>query len=125
MAYFNAGLRVFNVANPRQPMEVGHFLPPELTKRYGPMPKGPLVLQTEDVLVDRRGFIYLTDKKQGLWIVRYTRSVPEASPVSAEVVFKSVTNCEELEHRHSTLRYRSPNHFKNHLQITAESVRYN
>ena len=76
MAYFNAGLRVFNVANPRQPTEVGYFLPPEPTKRYGPMPQGQLVLQSEDVLVDRRGFVYLTDKNQGLWIVRYTGPVP-------------------------------------------------
>ena len=28
--------------------------------------------QSEDVLVDRRGFIYLTDKNQGLWVLRYT-----------------------------------------------------
>ena len=76
MAYFNAGLRIFNVANPRQPTEVGYFLPPEPTKRYGPMPQGQLVLQSEDVLVDRRGFVYLTDKTQGPWIVRYTGPVP-------------------------------------------------
>ena len=28
--------------------------------------------QTEDVLVDTRGNIYITDKQWGLWILRYT-----------------------------------------------------
>ena len=27
--------------------------------------------QTEDVLVDTRGFIYITDKNQGLYILKY------------------------------------------------------
>jgi len=40
-------------------------------KRYGPLPK-KLVAQSEDVLVDARGYIYLTEKNQGLWILRYT-----------------------------------------------------
>jgi hypothetical protein len=31
-----------------------------------------LVTQTEDVLVDTRGYIYMTDKQWGLWILRYT-----------------------------------------------------
>src|SRR5262244_3188518 len=31
-----------------------------------------LVTQTEDVLVDSRGYIYVTDKQWGLWILRYT-----------------------------------------------------
>jgi len=29
------------------------------------------VAQTEDVLVDTRGFIYITDKNQGLYILKY------------------------------------------------------
>jgi hypothetical protein len=71
-AHFNAGLRIYNVANPRQPVEVGFFMPPEPPQRYGSMPQGKLVLQTEDVLVDRRGYIYITDKNQGIWILKYT-----------------------------------------------------
>jgi hypothetical protein len=39
-------------------------------KRYGPLPK-KFVAQSEDVLVDARGYIYLTEKNQGLWILRY------------------------------------------------------
>lgn len=71
LTYFNAGLRVYDVSNPRQPTEVGYFLPPDPTRRYGPVPPSTLVVQSEDVLVDRRGYIYVTDKHQGLWIIRY------------------------------------------------------
>lgn len=73
IAHFNAGLRVYNVADSRRPVEVGYFMPPEPARRYGPMPEGNLVMQTEDVLVDRRGFIYITDKNQGLWILKYEK----------------------------------------------------
>jgi hypothetical protein len=72
LAHFNAGLRVYDVSRKRLPLEVGHFLPPEPRKRFGPMPKGRLALQTEDVLVDRRGIIYISHKNQGLWTLRYT-----------------------------------------------------
>ena len=34
---------------------------------------GSLVEQTEDVLVDKRGYIYVTNKNQGLWILKYDR----------------------------------------------------
>lgn len=73
-AHFNAGLRIYNIANRRKPVEVGFFMPPNPVTRYGPMPQGKLALQTEDVLVDRRGFIYITDKNQGLWILKYQKS---------------------------------------------------
>lgn len=76
IAHFNAGLRVYDVSNPRLVREMGYFLPPEPTRRYGPMPEGRLVLQTEDVVVDRRGYIYITDKNQGLWVLRYTGPEP-------------------------------------------------
>jgi hypothetical protein len=72
IAHFNAGLRIYDVSTPRLPREVGYFLPPEPARRYGPMPEGKLVLQSEDVVVDRRGYIYLSDKNQGVWIVRYS-----------------------------------------------------
>lgn len=71
-AHFNAGLRIYDVSHPRLPREVGWFLPDDPTERMGPMPQGPLVTQTEDVLVDRRGNIFITDKNQGLWVLRYS-----------------------------------------------------
>ncbi|MGW6504515.1 LVIVD repeat-containing protein [Nonomuraea angiospora] len=72
IAHFNAGLRVYDVSNTRLPREVGYFVPPDPTRRYGPMPEGRLVAQTEDVVVDRRGYIYISDKNQGVHVLRYT-----------------------------------------------------
>jgi len=70
LTYFNAGLRIVDISDARAPREAGWFLPPDPVKRYGPLPK-KLVAQSEDVLVDARGYIYLTEKNQGLWILRY------------------------------------------------------
>lgn len=78
LAHFNAGLRIYDVSNVRLPREVGYFIPPEPTRRYGPMPEDRLVVQSEDVVVDRRGFIYVSDKNQGVWILRYTGPQPGA-----------------------------------------------
>jgi hypothetical protein len=71
LTYFNAGLRIFDVEDPRLPKEVGWFIPPQPTKRIGPIP-AKLVQQTEDVLVDTRGNVYITDKQWGLFVLRYT-----------------------------------------------------
>ncbi len=79
IAHFNAGLRVYDCSNVRLPREVGYFIPPEPTRRYGPMPEDKLVLQTEDVVVDRRGYIYISDKNQGIWILRYTGPNPQGT----------------------------------------------
>ena len=71
LTYFNAGLRIFDIEDPRMPKEAGWFIPPQPTKRIGPIP-AKLVSQTEDVLVDTRGNIYITDKQWGLFVLRYT-----------------------------------------------------
>ncbi len=76
MTYFNAGLQLFDIKDPRMPEIVGYFIPPQPTKRVGPMPASKLVTQAEDVLVDRRGNIYITDKQWGLWIVRRETAAP-------------------------------------------------
>jgi len=83
LTYFNAGLRIFDTTDPRQPTEVGYFIPPEPTQRYGPVPKNKLVLQTEDVLVDRRGYIYITQKNQGLWILKGTGPAAEGQRITS------------------------------------------
>jgi hypothetical protein len=70
LTWFNAGLRVYDVADARVPREIAHFVPPDPVRRYGPLPATALVAQSEDVLVDRRGVIYLTDKNQGLFVLR-------------------------------------------------------
>ena len=49
--------------------EIGYFVPPDPERRFGVFPT-ELVTQTEDVIVDARGYAYLSDKNQGLHVVR-------------------------------------------------------
>jgi hypothetical protein len=72
LTYFNAGLRIFDIKDPRLPKETGWFIPPTPTTRRMPAPYDKLVSQTEDVLVDTRSNIYITNKQWGLFILRYT-----------------------------------------------------
>lgn len=72
LTWFNAGLRVYDIGDAYLPREVGWFLPDDPGQRRGLLPRGALVTQSEDVLVDARGYAYLTDKNHGLHIVRFT-----------------------------------------------------
>ena len=69
LTYFNAGLRIYDIRDPRTPKEIGYFIPPDPKKRIGTKPSR-LVVQTEDILVDRRGCIYISQKNQGIYILR-------------------------------------------------------
>ena len=69
LTYFNAGLRVYDIRDARAPKEIGYFIPPDPKTRIGTKPS-QLVGQTEDVLVDRRGCIYISDKNLGIYILR-------------------------------------------------------
>ena len=70
LTYFNAGLRIVDIADARLPREVGYFVPPDPATRRGPQPSR-LVPQSEDVVVDARGVIYVTDKNHGVYVLRY------------------------------------------------------
>jgi hypothetical protein len=72
LTWFNAGLRVYDIADARTPREFARFVPADPTERIGPLPRTALVAQSEDVLVDRRGFIYVSDKNQGIHVLRLT-----------------------------------------------------
>ena len=69
LAYFNAGLRIYDISNEYRPYETGYFISPDPTERLGPMPS-ELVTQCEEVLVDSRGYIYTTDKNWGVHVFR-------------------------------------------------------
>jgi hypothetical protein len=58
--WFAGGLRVLDVADPRHPVEVAWYMPPE---RTGAPP------QSNDVDVDENGLIYLLDRNNGLDIL--------------------------------------------------------
>jgi len=77
VTWFNAGLRIFTICEPRVPTEVAFFVPDPPTERLGPLPTH-LVTQFEDVLIDARGYIYCTDKNHGLFIL----SSPLITPTS-------------------------------------------
>lgn len=57
VTYFNAGLRVYDLTDPRQPREVARFVPDP--------PRGRIVPQTDDVTVGLDGVVYLTDRDGG------------------------------------------------------------
>ncbi len=78
LTYFNAGLRVYDIRDPRTPNEIAYFIPPDPKVRIGTKPS-KLVEQTEDVLVDRRGFIYISQKNQGIYILKLKEIWPNAS----------------------------------------------
>jgi hypothetical protein len=71
LTYFNAGLRIYDIRDPHLPKEIAYYVPPDPKERRGLMPR-PLVVQSEDILVDRRGYCYVTDKNHGLHILRCT-----------------------------------------------------
>lgn len=72
LTYFNAGLRVYDISDARVPREVGYFVPPDPETRLGPLPEQALVCQSEDVLVDARGNIFVSDKNHGVYVLRYS-----------------------------------------------------
>jgi hypothetical protein len=69
--YQNAGLRVFDISNKFQPLEVAACVPPPPEKLVDPRPNRPRVLHSADVYVDRNGLCYCTDFSAGLYIIQY------------------------------------------------------
>lgn len=57
VTYFNAGLRVYDVADPTNPVEVAHWIPP--------CPEGQEAVQINDVFVAADLLIYVTDRVRG------------------------------------------------------------
>lgn len=62
-AWFSAGLRIIDLADPLAPREVGSFIPEPAGGTAAP--------QTNDVAMDDRGLLYLIDRNVGFDIVEY------------------------------------------------------
>ncbi len=71
LTYFNAGLQVFDISDPHFPRIAAFYIPDEPESRRGPKPTD-LVTQVEDVLVDRRGNIFISEKNSGLTVLRHS-----------------------------------------------------
>jgi hypothetical protein len=62
VTYFNAGLRVFDLAEPSAPVEVASWIPPTA--------EGQEPVQLNDLFVDAHGLIYVTDRvSRGLFVL--------------------------------------------------------
>jgi hypothetical protein len=78
VAWFNAGLRIFDISDPRLPKEVGYFMPPErpgLPEQHGA--HASPIDWSEELAVDARGNIFMNDDKWGLFVLRYTGEMPK------------------------------------------------
>ena len=67
LAHFNAGLQIYDVSDPRDPFVDAYYIPDDPKERLGPVPSD-LVHQAEDVIVDRRGVIYMSEANSGIYI---------------------------------------------------------
>jgi hypothetical protein len=76
LTYFNAGLRVVDVADPTRPTEIAWYIPDP--------PPGRQATQLNDVLVGLDGLIYVTDRfAGGLYILELEAGAEAARPGSA------------------------------------------
>src|SRR5438270_647645 len=60
-SYWHGGFVILDIADPRRPREIGHFLPD--------VPEGSQRVQSNDVTTDDRGLFYLLDRLRGLTIL--------------------------------------------------------
>jgi hypothetical protein len=67
----SAGVRVFDIANPFRPEEVGYFVPPQPTVWREPLRGRAKMRHTADLWVSRDGLMYVTDYDAGLYILQW------------------------------------------------------
>ena len=79
LAHFNAGVRAIDVRNPLQPVEIGYYIPPVTSKTdkrcigTGADQRCKVAIQTNNVDVDGRGYIYIVDRANtGMHILQLT-----------------------------------------------------
>lgn len=61
LAWFSGGVRAVDISDPYRPREVAAYVPPA--------GRGRPAAQTNDVFVDRRGFVYAIDRYEGLSVL--------------------------------------------------------
>jgi hypothetical protein len=70
ICYESGGLWLYDIKALGVPVPIAYFIPKYPKERRGLLPKG-MGTQTENILVDARGYIYITDKNHGLFILRH------------------------------------------------------
>ena len=69
-AQFAGGLRIYSIADPHAPREIGYFAPTVPDNKGG-------AIQMNDLIVGQDGLIYANDRfTGGLYILRYTGETP-------------------------------------------------
>ena len=83
-SYFNAGIRAVDIRNPFQPVEVAYYVPEttentiELCRNIDGVERCDSAIQTNNVNIDDRGYIYAVDRSHtGLHIVELTGEARE------------------------------------------------
>jgi hypothetical protein len=89
VAHFNAGVRAVDVRDPFHPQEIGYYIPAITDKTdkrcvgQGADEKCKVAIQTNNVEVDDRGYIYAVDRANtGLHILTVTGAAREAADFS-------------------------------------------
>jgi hypothetical protein len=86
IAHFNAGVRAIDVRNPFQPREIGYYIPAITEKTdkrcvgQGADQHCKVAIQTNNVEVDDRGYIYIVDRANtGMHILEVTGAARAAA----------------------------------------------
>jgi hypothetical protein len=82
IAFFNAGVRALDVRDPYHPKEIGYFIPAvtDKTDKRCVGERCKVAIQTNNVDVDDRGYIYIVDRANtGMHILELTGAAREAA----------------------------------------------
>ena len=77
VAWYSDGLRIVDVSDPAEPVEVGSFVPPRTAdpQRYWNAPDGSRAMAMVWGVELHDGLIYVSDMNSGLWILKYSPPV--------------------------------------------------